>query len=413
MPQLSSSARDRAVVCNMVTRLLATPMTGLATPLTGLGRRRCRGPDATNFRPVTTIAVLGGGQLGRMLGLAGIPLGVGFRFLDPVAGAPAAAVGSLTVGALDDERAVAATIAGSDVVTYEWEGVPAASARFAARTAPVHPGPAALEVSQDRLHEKALFREVGVDTAAFRAVDSRGDLHAAADALGLPAVLKTRRGGYDGKGQVRIDDLAALDAAWDALGGTPLLLEVLVPFDRELSIVGVRSRGGETACWALAENHHVGGILHTSRAPAPSATPTLQQAAEELLGRILDRLGYVGVLAIELFQVGDGLLANEMAPRVHNSGHWTIDGSVTSQFENHVRAVLGLPLGSTAATGPSVMVNLLGAMPDHAALLAVDGLHLHDYGKSPRPGRKLGHVTLVGAADLDARLATVLEIVGS
>lgn len=366
-----------------------------------------------NFRPMTTIAVLGGGQLGRMMGLAGIPLGIEFRFLDPVAGAPAAAVGPLVVGALDDERAIAQVVSGATVVTYEWEGVPADAARVANRAVPIFPSPDALEVSQDRLDEKTLFRTVGVATAEFRDVDSREALTDAAREIGYPSILKTRRGGYDGKGQVRIDDEAALDAAWNALGAHPLILEAIVPFDRELSLLAVRGHDGETRCWPLVENQHGGGILRVSRSPARNLTESLQTAAEELAGRILVRLDYVGVLAIELFQVGDTLVANEMAPRVHNSGHWTIEGAVTSQFENHLRAVLGWPLGSTDAVGHSVMVNLIGTMPDRDAVLAISGAHLHDYGKSPRPGRKLGHVTIVGEAPsaLDERLTRLQALV--
>jgi len=355
---------------------------------------------------MTTIAVLGGGQLGRMLGGAGIPLGVRFRFLDPVAGAPASAVGPLVVGALDDERAIAEVVDGATVVTYEWEGVPAPAARFADERVRVLPAPNALDVSQDRLREKELFGAVGVATAPFRPVDSAADLRRAAAELGYPSILKTRRGGYDGKGQVRLDDDSQLDAAWAVIGARPSILEAVVAFDRELSVLSVRGHDGDTRHWPLVENHHVDGILRTSRAPAPDLTAALQDAAEDLARRVLDHLDYVGVLAIELFCVGGALLANEMAPRVHNSGHWTIEGAVTSQFENHLRAVLGWPLGSTAARGHSVMLNVIGVMPDRAVVLAIDGAHLHDYGKTARPGRKLGHVTIVDIdpASVEARV---------
>ena len=358
---------------------------------------------------MVTVAVLGGGQLGRMLGLAGIPLDVGFRFLDPTSDAPAGAVGHLVTGALDDEAALAETARGADVVTYEWEGVPAAAARFLAEHLPVHPGDASLEVSQDRLVEKERFRAVGIPTAEFAGVDSRHELRVAIDRIGLPAVLKTRRGGYDGKGQSVIHDAADADTGWSELAGAPLILESLVPFARELSIIAARGVGGEVACWPVVENVHEHGILRVTRAPAPGLDGELQTRAELLAHRLLDELDHVGVLAIELFDVDGELLANEFAPRVHNSGHWTIEGAETSQFENHLRAVLGWPLGSTAARGVSAMVNCIGTMPERAAVLAIPGAHLHDYGKSPRAGRKLGHVTVVAddPNDLHARVEAV------
>jgi 5-(carboxyamino)imidazole ribonucleotide synthase len=358
-----------------------------------------------------TVAVLGGGQLGRMLGLAGIPLGVSFRFLDPSLDAPAAAVGDLVVGALDDERALADVARGADVVTYEWEGVPAGSARFLTASTPVRPGDRSLEVSQDRLEEKQTFRRLGIPTAPFRAVDTRADLDAACAETGFPALLKTRRGGYDGKGQAMIRVDADLDDAWSAVGGVPSILEGFVPFDRELSIVAVRGVDGAVACWPVVENEHRGGILRVTRAPAPALAPALDHRAAQTARTLLDELDHVGVLAVELFEVDGSLLANELAPRVHNSGHWTIEGAVTSQFENHLRAVLGLPLGDTAARGSTAMVNCVGTMPDRAAVLAVPGAHLHDYGKAARPGRKLGHVTVVAdsEADLDAHVARLLS----
>jgi 5-(carboxyamino)imidazole ribonucleotide synthase len=366
--------------------------------------------------PDEVIAVLGGGQLGRMLALAGIPLAVSFRFLDPVAGAPASAVGELVVGALGDEAALAEVARGATAVTYEWEGVPADAARLLARDLPVRPGARSLEVSQDRLTEKETFRRLGIGTPAFRPVDDLSSLRAAADDVGLPAILKTRSGGYDGKGQARLATADDLEPAWEELGGVggvPLILESLVPFDRELSVLAVRGVDGAVACWPLVENHHEGGILRVSRAPAPGLDDALQARGEELAARVLADLDHVGVLAVELFDVGSELLANELAPRVHNSGHWTIEGALTSQFENHVRAVLGWPLGATAARGPSAMVNCIGVMPARDAVLAVPGAHLHDYGKSPRPGRKLGHVTVVAAddAELDARLGAVRSVV--
>jgi 5-(carboxyamino)imidazole ribonucleotide synthase len=357
------------------------------------------------------VAVLGGGQLGRMLGLAGVPLGLGFRFLDPTTVAPAQTLGTLIVGALDDERALRKTVEHTTVVTYEWEGVPAEGVRrLEAEGHTVHPSTDALEVSQDRMAEKTTFRELEIPVAPFAAVDEIEDLRRHAATIGLPAVLKTRRGGYDGKGQVVLRTPAELDGGFAALrDGRPLILEALVPFDRELSVLAVRNAAGEVRCWPLVENHHVDGILRTSIAPAPSVDAALQQQAEAHIGALLEHFDYVGVLALELFQVGDTLLANEMAPRVHNSGHWTIEGAVTSQFENHLRAILGWPLGSTAARGVSAMVNLIGELPDPAAVLAVPGAHLHHYAKSPRPGRKVGHITITaeGPVELDARLTAL------
>jgi 5-(carboxyamino)imidazole ribonucleotide synthase len=356
------------------------------------------------------VAVLGGGQLGRMLGLAGIPLGLRFRFLDPVAGAPASAVGELVVGALGDEAALAAVARDAAVVTYEWEGVPADAARFLADRVPVRPGARSLEVAQDRLTEKKTFRRLGIGTPTFAPVDERAQLErAVAEVGGFPAVLKTRRGGYDGKGQHVLRDASDLDPAWAELGGVPLILEARVPFDRELSVLAVRGLDGAVACWPLVENHHEGGILRLSRAPAPGVDVALQARGEALAAGLLDDLDHVGVLAVELFDVGGELLANEIAPRVHNSGHWTIEGAETSQFENHLRAILGLPLGATVPLGPSAMLNCIGEMPAPDAVLSVPGAHFHDYGKAPRPGRKLGHVTVTAGDDdeLNARLVAL------
>jgi 5-(carboxyamino)imidazole ribonucleotide synthase len=323
---------------------------------------------------MTLVACIGGGQLGRMLGLAGIPLGLRFRFLDPSPDAPAAEVGDLVVGAYDDPAALTRLAVGADVVTYEFENVPVDAARSVGAVPPSR----ALELGQDRLTEKELFTRLGIPTARYGATTDTG----------LPALVKSRRLGYDGKGQ---------RLAWEHEPvGEHELAEELVEFERELSIVAVRGRDGETRYWPPAENVHRDGILRLSRAPAPDA-PT--RAAEEIATRLLDELGYVGVIALELFEVGGRLLANEFAPRVHNTGHWTIDGAETSQFENHLRAILGLPLGSTAARAPAAMVNLIGGLPEVGALLALPGAHVHLYGKEARPGRKLGHVTLVGATD--------------
>jgi 5-(carboxyamino)imidazole ribonucleotide synthase len=358
------------------------------------------------------IGVLGGGQLGRMLGLAGVPLGASFRFLDPSPDATAGAVGPVFTGAFDDDDLVDRFAAGTTVVTYEWEGVPAATARRAAKHAPVLPGDRALDVSQDRLAEKQTLRSLGIGTAEFVAVDTRDDLDAAVAQLGLPAVLKTRTGGYDGKGQAVLRDANDIAAAWASLGGVPLILEAFVPFTRELSVIGVRGATGEFRCYPVVENRHEGGILRVSRAPVPGIDADTQRRAEACIRPLLDALDYVGVACVELFETDGGLLANEWAPRVHNSGHWTIEGAVTSQFENHIRAVLGWPLGDVGAVGTSTMCNCIGALPEPARILAIDGAHLHDYGKAPRPGRKVGHVTVTAPndesdGDFDERVARV------
>ena len=323
---------------------------------------------------MTVVACIGGGQLGRMLALAGIPLGLQFRFLDPSAEACAGEAGELLVGAFDDEALLDRLGDGADVVTYEFENVPVAAAQ---RVGAV-PGLRALEEGQDRLREKELFERLGIPTARYGTLEETG----------LPAIVKSRRLGYDGKGQrvVRSAEPLAADE----------VAEELVPFSRELSLIAVRGRDGAVAFYPLTENVHRDGILQVSRAPTAAAAEDVAQGYARLL---LEELDYVGVLALELFEVDGALLANEFAPRVHNSGHWTIDGAETSQFENHLRAILGLPLGSTAPVGPCAMVNLVGSIPALDRLLALPGAHVHLYGKEPRPGRKVGHVTFVRAAE--------------
>lgn len=330
-----------------------------------------------------------------MLALAGIPLGLRFRFLDPAPDSPAGQVAEHIVADYTDPQAVQRFMTGLDVVTYEFENVPLTLLNALASSVRVLPMPVALEKSQDRFVEKSLFRSLGIPTPEFMVVNSRMDLDQAVRKIGLPAVLKTRRLGYDGKGQFILKTISDADFAWTALANPSLILEKQVPFDRELSVLGVRGKDGHTEFYPLAENHHRDGILRVSLAPAPRLMLELQAKAEGYAQSVMTALGYVGVLAIELFQVGDQLIANEMAPRVHNSGHWTIEGATTSQFENHVRAVAGLPLGSTRTPGSCAMLNLIGTIPDVASILKIDGTHLHLYGKEPRPGRKLGHVTLV------------------
>ena len=359
------------------------------------------------------VGILGGGQLGRMLALAGYPLGLRFGFLDPNDGS-AGHVGELIRGEFDDPAALDRFASGCDVVTYEFENVPAATVRRIAERVPVFPPADALEVAQDRLAEKQLFTRLGIPTPAFAPVASRQELDAAIEQVGLPAVLKTRRLGYDGKGQAVLRTPADAAAAWERLGSSPLILESFVGFDRELSILAVRSRSGETSTYPLVQNEHADGILRVSRAPAPGLTEPLQRLASSHAAAILKTLNYVGVLAIEWFQVGDTLLANEMAPRVHNSGHWTIDGAVTSQFENHLRAILGWPLGDASCRGVAAMVNLIGQAPPPSELVGHAGLHVHLYGKEPRPGRKVGHLNLCepDAATLEARLTRLRSAIG-
>jgi 5-(carboxyamino)imidazole ribonucleotide synthase len=351
-----------------------------------------------------TIGILGGGQLGYMLALAGYPLGLHFRFFDPSPEAPVGRIASRVTADFRDESALEKFANGLELVTYEFENVPVDTVRFLAERVPVHPSPKALEVAQDRISEKTLFQELGIPTTEFEPVASRDDLDDAVKKIGLPAILKTCRMGYDGKGQWHLRTAADVEKAKSELpeqptitpasSEIPYILEKFVPFTRELSVIAVRARTGETAFYPLVENHHRGGILRLSLAPAPHLDPAIQRAAEQAARAVFDELQYVGVLAIEFFEQNGKLLANEMAPRVHNSGHWTIEGALTSQFENHLRAVVGLPLGSTLAIGSSAMLNLIGETPDPAEVLVVRDAHLHLYGKSPRAGRKLGHVTL-------------------
>lgn len=359
------------------------------------------------------VGVLGGGQLGRMLALAGYPLGLRFRFLDPSPDAPAGRVGERMAGAYDDPAVLERFSLGLQVVTYEFENVPVSAARFLAERLPVYPPPEALETAQDRLNEKRLFQQVEIPVPAFAPVSSFDELCAAIKRIGLPAVLKTRRMGYDGKGQHILRLPGDEVRAWAELGNAPLLLEQFISFEREVSIIAARGRSGETIFYPLVENHHSSGILRLSLAPAPNLTPELQAKAECYSRRVLEVLNYVGVLAIEFFQYEGELLANEMAPRVHNSGHWTIEGAETSQFENHLRAGLGLPLGATTSIGCSAMVNLIGEAPELAKVLALAGTHLHLYDKTPLAGRKLGHITVRAASweELEAHLAQLRRLI--
>jgi len=351
------------------------------------------------------VGILGGGQLGRMLALAGHPLGCSPIVIDPDPDAPAASVAEHVTGAYDAPQALDRLAAAVDVATYEFENVPASAVRHLAERVPVFPTAAALELAQDRLSEKRLFASLDIPTAPFAPVTTEDELREALGALGTPAVLKTRRFGYDGKGQVTLGDVGDTANAWTRVGGAPSVLERWIAFERELSVLAVRGRRGTTAIYPLVENVHEGGVLRISVSPPPELDPAVQRLAETYARRVLEALKYVGVLAIEFFDVGGTLLANEMAPRVHNSGHWTIEGAETSQFENHLRAITGLPLGDPSARGLCAMVNLLGTVPPLADTLAMPKLHLHHYGKAERAGRKLGHLTFVAATESERTAA--------
>ena len=362
----------------------------------------------------TTIGILGGGQLARMLALAGAPLGLRYRVMDSSAEACAGQFAPMQVGDYRDEAALAAFADAVDVATFDFENVPAESAEWLARRVPVFPNPRALALIQDRLAEKSLLVELGIPVPPFEDVGSRSALQAAVDRIGTPAILKTRRLGYDGKGQFRLRSAADVDAAWQALGAQAetvgLILEGFVRFQRELSVVAVRGRDGEFDHWPLTENWHVDGVLSASLAPA-QVDDTLTAKAVGHARAIAEALDYVGVFALELFCRNGELLANEIAPRVHNSGHWSIEGAETSQFQNHLRAVLGLPLGSTRMVGQACMLNWIGELPDAAPILREAGGHWHDYGKSSRPGRKVGHATI--RAENADELAQSLRRVGA
>jgi 5-(carboxyamino)imidazole ribonucleotide synthase len=355
------------------------------------------------------VGIVGAGQLGRMLALAGYPLGIHCVFLDRSAQAPAAQVAPILTGELQDAAQLTALAERSDVVTFDWENIAGSALAPLEKLTKIRPPRAALEVSQDRLAEKALFSRLRIPVAAHAPIDDKQQLLLATRKLGLPGVLKTRRLGYDGKGQFVLQSAEDIDAAWAALGDTGLIYEKFQKFSREVSIVGARSASGQTVHYPLAANTHGGGILHYSI--APFSNPGLERSARIYLQRLMKALAYVGVLAVEFFVVQGRLVANEMAPRVHNSGHWTIEGCVTSQFENHLRAICDLPLGSSRPLGHTAMINFLGKMPDRERLLAIDGLAFHDYGKEPRPGRKIGHCTILKkrAAERNLALADALK----
>ncbi len=338
------------------------------------------------------IGVLGGGQLGRMMAIEGVRLGQEFVFFDPAQDACAGQLGEHICAEYDDEQALSEFADACDIITLDFENVPVAATDFLARSRPVRPGSLALKMAQDRLVEKTFFSDLQIPCPLFSPASSWDQLKLSCQEIGFPCVIKTRRMGYDGKGQAVVKDLQELESAWKALEGNDLIVEAFVEFKRELSIIAVRSVSGVTAFYPLAENRHKEGILITSFAPA--VAEDVEEEAQRYASKALDALDYCGVLAIELFDMGGRLMVNEMAPRVHNSGHWTLDGAVTSQFENHLRAIMDWPLGSTSAIGATAMMNWIGAMPDPSNALSYPNARWHDYGKKPRAGRKVGHVNI-------------------
>ncbi len=386
-----------------------------------------------NAYPVTqtirTIGILGGGQLGMMLAQAALPLGYQCVFLEDNADCPASLYGKVFSSEQLDEF-----IAAADVFTLEFENTPTATVEQLANLSKsgskqgMFPPPLALDIAQDRLKEKGMFNELDIATVPFMAVNSEAELKQACDKLGLPIVLKTSRGGYDGKGQFVIKEDSDIKTAWhelkDAVSGkgsltptpAPLIAEGFINFSREVSIIAVRAQSGQVRCYDLVENHHHHGILAKTRAPAVGTSHLFQQATDAI-STVMNHLGYVGVMALELFvskdaRGNDYLLANEIAPRVHNSGHWSIEGAITSQFENHIRAVVNLPLGDTDNVHPAIMLNVLGQYPDIRAVLNIDGAHYHSYHKAEREDRKIAHITLMpnDVADLEPALAKLVAV---
>jgi 5-(carboxyamino)imidazole ribonucleotide synthase len=348
--------------------------------------------------PGSTIGIVGGGQLGRMLGMAAAQLGYRIHVFAPASGPANDVASAFTEASYDDAEALAGFAGACDLLTYEFENLPLDALAAIADSVPIRPGLKALEVAQARDAEKNFVRGLGGRTAPFALVGSLAELEAAVDSLGHPAILKTLRMGYDGKGQARLGGPSDCTEAWEAVGGQPSILEGVVDFNHEFSVLIARGADGSTAVYPVPCNEHRGGILHRSTVPAPEAV--CEQAAEAvaLAERVAEALDYVGLLALEFFATAQGPVFNEMAPRVHNSGHWTIEGAATSQFENHIRAICGLPLGSTALTGTgATMENLIGdEAGGWAEILAQPGAHLHLYGKDEAlPGRKMGHVTRV------------------
>lgn len=359
--------------------------------------------------PVKTVGILGGGQLGMMLAQAALPLGIRCVFLEDSPNCPARLLGKVYSSEQFDDFAKSC-----DIFTLEFENTPLKPAQFLESTKTLYPSSFALSVAQDRLNEKNLFNELDIATVPFMAVHSKADIDTAAAKLGLPLVLKTTRGGYDGKGQFVLKSAEQIDTAWAELGeatkAAPLIAEGFINFEREVSIIAVRGQNGDIRYYPLVQNEHSNGILAKSTAPAPNVD-TLTEQAQSNIKKLLEHLNYVGVLTLELFVTAEGLLANEIAPRVHNSGHWSIEGAVTSQFENHIRAVAGLPLGDTSIVKPSVMLNVIGQYPKLDDVLAIEGVHVHNYDKEEREGRKIGHITVMptDSSQLEDTVAQVVD----
>ena len=386
----------------------ATPKGASAATPQGVSAATLQGASAATPQGVsaaTRIGVLGGGQLGQMLGLAAIPLGLECVFYDPAPDAPARVAGRHVCAAWNDREALARFAESVDVITFEFENVPTASLAFLASLRPVRPGVRSLELTCDRIREKEFLRDAGVPVQPFASVDSQADLDLALATVGPHGVLKTRTLGYDGKGQRVVRTATELAPAWNDLGCRPCIYEAFVPFDREVSVIATRALDGSTVVYPIVENLHTHGILFRSIAPAriPDA---LAAAATRHARSVLEGLRHVGTLALEMFVADNTLVANEIAPRVHNSGHWTMQGARTSQFENHMRAVAGLPLGDAGVHGYAAMVNLIGGVPAVAEVLALPGASAQYYGKSPRPGRKVAHMNVVASTreELLARL---------
>ncbi|MBA3699541.1 MAG: 5-(carboxyamino)imidazole ribonucleotide synthase [Planctomycetes bacterium] len=353
---------------------------------------------------MTTVAILGGGQLARMLAIAGHRLGVQCRTLDPEAESSASPVAESIHAPWNDHRAVGRLAAGATVATFEREHLPLSTVTELAQLVPLRPGPEALQCLQHRGDQRRFLARLGLEQPKVAFPTDENSYRRALADMGLPVVVKSARDGYDGRGQCVVRSAADAAWAWTELSASDLVVERFVPFDEELALVAVRGSNGEFSAWPLVRTYQVDGVL--AMASPMSAAGALQVQAEAITRRIADALGYIGVLCVEFFRVGERLLINEVAPRVHNSGHWTIEGAECSQFENHLRAILGWPLGSTALRGASAVVNLIGAMPERARALRVPGVHWHDYGKRPRPGRKVGHLTITApsADELDERL---------
>ena len=359
------------------------------------------------------VGILGGGQLARMMAQAGNPLGLSFMFLCPNKEACAAPFGTHLCARYEDEEAQKRLAEWADVATYEFENVPLSTLESLQKQVTLHPTSSALAVARDRLIEKRRFASLGVSTARFAPVDSIAELNNAVKDIGLPAILKTRTQGYDGKGQALLREETDLAAAWERLGKIPCIVESMVPFKRELSVIAARDQKGEMVFYPISENHHREGILRLSLS---RLNDPLQDQANATIRKIMEDMDYVGVMALELFEVDGQLFANEFAPRVHNSGHWTIEGAQTSQFENHLRAICGLPLGETTAERPVALVNLVGCLPEENVIREVPGATPHFYGKAERPGRKVGHITLTSKdgtmEEFDRRLTDLLQMAG-